>query len=679
MLKVYFVTLLFCMGLLRGYATDSPDIDFGKVSEEELKMTHCALDSSASAVVLADFGETDFSYNQTSGIQMVFTRHRRIKIFKPAGYDWADVAVLLYKDGGDKEVISQVKGYTYNLEGNKVVKTKLKSEGKFLEAYDENRDIYKFTLPNVKEGAVIEYTYTITSDFLFNLQDWEFQSAIPTLWSEYKVEVPEYFIYKPLFQGYYSLAINEQRPSSGKFNVIIRTQSGNGGFSSPVQRETRQEQVDYRATRYRWATQNIPALVEEPYVTTMDDYVMKVEMELGSTKFPGEPYKNYTTTWEKIDEELLKSAYFGDILKRTGGIKDQVATLINGAGSDAEKVARIYQYVQQQIRWNQSSRLYAEQSPKQTLETQSGNSADINLLLIALLREADIQADPVALSTRSHGMLRQEFPRLTQYNYVIARALVGENTILLDATGANCSPDMLPIRCLNQFGRVISEEPGEKWVSLQPENGSAHTTMATLSLTESQLQGTIATSRTGYNAMRLRQNIVDADGVDGYLDELKEDFHSWTINDYEVAALETLDAPLKETYQVGLSEAMQEAGDLIYLNPMLLGSLDKNPFSSELRAYPVDYPYPEKETYMLMLSLPEGYTVDELPEEIIFALPDNAAVYSYTAKQLGNMVQLVVRLEVKKIKFYAQEYPHLREFFNQIVAKQQEQIVLKRN
>ena len=81
---------------------------------------------------------------------------------------------------------------------------------------------------------------------------------------------------------------------------------------------------------------------------------------------------------------------------------------------------------------------------------------------------------------------------------------------------------------------------------------------------------------------------------------------------------------------------------------------------------------------MLILSLPEGYAVDELPEELVIALPENAAIYSYTVKQSGNTIQLVSQLEIKKMKFYAQEYPHLREFFNQIVSKQQEQIVLRK-
>ena len=47
-------------------------------------------------------------------------------------------------------------------------------------------DITKVTMPNVKVGSVIEITYKVRSDFIFNFQDWEFQSTIPTVWSEYQ-------------------------------------------------------------------------------------------------------------------------------------------------------------------------------------------------------------------------------------------------------------------------------------------------------------------------------------------------------------------------------------------------------------------------------------------------------------------------------------------------------------
>ncbi|MEM9830797.1 MAG: transglutaminase domain-containing protein [Bacteroidota bacterium] len=659
-----------------GYATDAPEIKFGKISKSELTMQFSSIDSSASATVLADFGRTRISYTSHGGFQLVFTRHRRIKILTSNGYNWADVAVPLYKKGSNREMISHVKGYTYNLEGGKTVKTKLKSEGKFLEQYDENHQIYKFTLPNVKEGSVIEYTYQITSDFIFNLQDWTFQHSIPTVWSEYEVEIPEYFFYKPLSQGYYPLVINEQTKSGGTYNIDYRSQTPND--ISQDRSQARREQINYAATKYHWAAQNVPSLVEEPYVTTMSDYVLKVEMELAGTRFPGEVYKNFTTTWEEIDEELLESTYFGDVIKRKGAVKDRVDALVVGKTSSLEKIAAIYQYVQQHIRWNQSARMSTSQTLRKTLDEKSGSSADINLLLITMLREAGISTEPVVLSTRSHGLLRKAFPRLNQFNYVVALASTDDGQILLDATDNACPMGVLPTRCLNQEGRIISEEPGEKWVSLMPSQKAEGATMATLTLENGELSGLVSRSHTGYDALRIRRKVSRENGVDGYLTKLKENNHSWNIQDYQMESLEMIGKPVKEKYQVSFQESVQEAGNLLYLTPILVNQMDENPFKSEQRAFPVDYPCPEREFYMLNLTIPDGYQVDEMPEDMIIALPEQAGQYTFTTKQVGNTIQIVTRYNIERMRFYAQEYPQLRQFYNLIVAKQQEQIVLKK-
>jgi hypothetical protein len=160
-------------------------VDFGKVQIPDVEMKQYELDTSASAVVLCDFGKSYFQYQSEKGFQVVFERTTRIKIFKKSGYEYANVEVPYYKkSNSEKEVVTELKGYTYNLENGKMVKTKLTGESIFDEDKTENWKLKKFSLPNVKEGSVIEYTYTIKSDFLFTFREWEFQSDIPVIWSE---------------------------------------------------------------------------------------------------------------------------------------------------------------------------------------------------------------------------------------------------------------------------------------------------------------------------------------------------------------------------------------------------------------------------------------------------------------------------------------------------------------
>ena len=142
-----------------------------------LKMQVYDKDTSAGAVVLADYGESTITYNQNQGFELRFERLRRIKILNKSDYDWANFVIPVYKTDANDEKLTNLKAATFNLEGGKITETRLTKEGIFNEKATDNWANTRITLPNVKEGSVIDIAYSISSPFLFNFQDWEFQSA----------------------------------------------------------------------------------------------------------------------------------------------------------------------------------------------------------------------------------------------------------------------------------------------------------------------------------------------------------------------------------------------------------------------------------------------------------------------------------------------------------------------
>jgi len=140
------------------YSQKSPS-KYGKVSMEELTAEYCPIDSNAHAYYIFDYGYSHFRYVTTrvregessqgqKGFQLFFKRHFRIKILDNLGFDWADVAIPLFRDGNE-EKIGAIKATTYNLEEGKVVKTKLKNSDIFTEETNKNWIKRKFALPNV--------------------------------------------------------------------------------------------------------------------------------------------------------------------------------------------------------------------------------------------------------------------------------------------------------------------------------------------------------------------------------------------------------------------------------------------------------------------------------------------------------------------------------------------------
>jgi len=218
-IKLFFV-LVFLAPAASIFAQEKSKIKFGKISPEDFQKKAYEIDSSANAVIIADIGSTEILGNYKGSFSLEFKTFRRAHILNKNGYDVANVEIPIYTDGNAEEELTSLKAYTYNLENGKVVETKLDvKEAVFKDKIDKNRTIKKFTFPNIKEGSIIEYEYKLKSDFIFNLQPWDFQGGYPRLWSEYTVSMPEFYYYVTLSQGYQQFYIKDKKEKVNNFRI----------------------------------------------------------------------------------------------------------------------------------------------------------------------------------------------------------------------------------------------------------------------------------------------------------------------------------------------------------------------------------------------------------------------------------------------------------------------------
>jgi hypothetical protein len=80
----------------------------------------------------------------------------------------------------------------------------------------------------------------------------------------------------------------------------------------------------------------------------------------------------------------------------------------------------------------------------------------------------------------------------------------------------------------------------------------------------------------------------------------------------------------------------------------------------------------------LQLTIPEGYSVEELPKGNSISLPEKGGRFQYQVSQVGNKIVVNFRLSIDKALFIPSEYPGLKEFYNLVINKQAEQIILKK-
>lgn len=664
-----FATAFLCLISFYSAFSQKAPIKFGNVSIEELKMSKYESDTTASAVVLADYGQSQINYSDTKGWQLFFERIIRIKIFKKEGYKWADFSIPLYRDKTEKEKLTNLKAVTYNLENGKIVETKMKSDASFEEKSSENLELIKFTLPNIKEGSVIEVSYKVLSDFIFNYQDWAFQTTIPVKWSEYRAAFPEFFYYEKFMQGYVPLSINETKPNEQNFTIPYTSMPKVGGA---IDKGT--YTLNSKGTTDRWVAENVPAFVEEPYMTTYQDYISKINFELAYVKYPNQEINQIMGTWSDINKTFLESEYFGQAVKKSGYLKDQVSSIIAGLATDDEKINALYNFVKSNVEWNGLSRKYIDNSFKQVLDNKKGSAAEINLLLVSMLQKAGFSASPVLVSTRDNGFVREQTPISSQFNYVLCKVIKDNKSYLLDATDKLLPINILPQRCLNGRGFIVSEE-NSGWISLTSPKSKMVTTADVAFTPAGELNGKLSISSDGFDGYNFRRKYFEKGE-----DNLIKDFSNkqlWEVSKGEFENVKNIYEQAKEIYHFNTESTSGDAS-IIYFNPILHSRISENPFKLESREFPVDFAYPFDKNVLCKVTIPDNYQIDEIPQNKILTLPGNAGKYVYSVSVTGNTINITSLFSINKSLFVQSEYAALREFYNQVVAKQNEQIVLKK-
>ncbi len=646
---------------------------YGKIETEDLKMSQYTKDTSADALILGDIQQVKIVYNNLEGFQMVLYRHTRIKIFNQNGYNWANQTIRFYESPTITENITSLRGCTYYLEDGKEVSVKMKNESEFTEDLSEHWRACRFTLPAIKPGAVIEYSYLLTSDYLTRLPDWQYQYRIPVVHSEMTVEIPEFFNYKQLSSGYVPVTSVEHSGGQANYSYSNTTQDRLGN------RETSLHQGIYQTNIMRMEAGDVPAFIEEPMITTVQNYLAAINFELSTTKFPGEMMKNHTTTWEDINKTLMESDNFGGQLRSGLFLNSFAAAFENGDYSDMEKAQLALLHIKSQIAWNGSNSIYPEKTLRNSYTEGSGNVADLNLNLVVLLDKMGLEADPVILSTRSNGILNPFYPQLTKFNYVVARVKIGDRYCLMDATERNCPTHILPVRCLNGQGRLISKNRTD-WVDLESHGCSyEEACLAQLALDDRGIiSGSMQHMKKDYAAYLTRNTVQKKTSLDDYIRELESENAGLEIRDYNFRDLDSVQKPIIYSFDVEIRERAMVAGDFIYLNPMLFEQVESNPFKLKERKYPVDYAYPIKRSFILNLEIPDGYEIEEIPDGLTLEMPEQSATYSYVIRPAPGRLQLLSKLDIRKSVFYYDEYELLQVFYDKLVEKQAEPIVLKR-
>jgi hypothetical protein len=636
------------------------DFTFGTFTEDEMNMKQYAKDTSAHAVVLGEFGLAKIDNTNDDQFKIIFRYHVRIKIFDSQGFDQANIAIATYTGGDADETIEDIKGITTYTDDNGGIKQAVLDQDKIFKVkINKYTTTTKFTMPGIRNGCIIDYTFTKYSVYWNNFPVWYFQSDIPKIYSEFDVHIPAYWTYNASLRGNLKLSKNTAVAEDDCFSF-----NGNAVSCSHIDLEMK----------------DIPAFIEEANMTSAKNFISAAYFELAEYIWPydGVTHK-ISKQWRDVDYDLKHNEEFGSQLKRKELMKDRVTPVIAGITDSLTKAKLIYAYIQKNIKWDDSYGIFSDNGIRKALDNHSGSVAEINMALTTALEAAGFNAEAVLLSTRENGFVNKLYPQTSEFNYMITKVDIGGKTYLLDATDPLLTFGLLPLRCLNDQGRVMSLDKPSYWIDLTATGQrGANTYNYDLTLQpDGKMKGTMTHYSSGYEAYEHRLAIKKFNSVDEYVESLNERWPKFKILKANITNLDSLDMPLGETYEIEIKEYNGLNHEKLYFNPFILDYITINPYKLSERTYPVDIGMPTSDRYTLSLHLPDNYVVDTPPQTFGLALPNNGGKFETFYQLDGNTITFSHIIQLNKSVYSSQEYPYLKELYNKIILMQKAQMILK--
>lgn len=672
-MKLHF-TIIFTSVLFTINAQKS-EIKFGKVSMEEVAQKTHSIDNEAEAAILYKKERLVYDYHSEKGFMNRRKVHLRIKIYNKSGLDWATKKISLYTSNSGKQKADVIKGYTFNLEGNKIVESKLKKESIFSENISAYRNQISITMPNVKVGSVIDLEYEISSDLVGYMDDYRLQYGIPLDFVELNIDVPEYFNFKRFTRGFYPISLQEST-NNRSVPYSYKVQNRQGLASVGSNSTTRNGSLDFSEKRYEVSAKNIPALKEVDFTDNIENYRSALIFELESTKFPNSGFKIYSQSWEDVANTIYKYDDFGGEIGKNRNFKDDLDLLIKENKDTRKLASTIYKFVQDRMTWDDYNGVGCKNGIKKAYDQKSGNVADINLMLTSMFRYAGLNANPVLVSTKANGI--PLFPTTNGFNYVVAAIENGDDYILFDATEKMLAENDLPNRAMNWSGRLVREDGTSKQIPLVPKAISSKLVfMNARILEDGSLEGEMKTRLTNNLAFDYRVDNISRTKEE--ILEVESTRHSSIeINDFELKNQMEPVEPLEHSITFIKENQVEIIGSTLYFNPLIFFALKENPFKLDAREYPVDFNYPFSKKLIINYVIPDGYKIESIPDNLRLGLPDELGVFNFVMQQNGNSLQVVCTSEINEAIIPAYYYSALKEFYNKMVQKQNEKVVLSR-
>jgi hypothetical protein len=626
----------------------------GKIEKADLELADCEYDKGAVAYKLIDRGNI-FYDRGVDFFKMISERRTRIKILKEKGLDYANVKIPYYSRNNDQK-ITNIEAYTYNLDaGGNVVATKVDKKSIYTQKLSKNYTQVIIAFPEVKPGSVIEYKYRHERENIGYIADWYFQDEIPVRFSEFEMKAPLLFRFTE--DPFIYMKVEKKQDEN---EDLISTNDGL-----------------YRVkTLYKTFTMHdLPGIHDEPYMTCKNDYLQRIGFQLSRIDYGDGVTKDISTSWMDVLKRLNEDEDFGQELRKGLNAAETILAATAQCKDTLCRLTTIFNTVKNSMNWNGDHSIYAMQGINTAWDKKTGSTGDINIILYTLLKKAGITAFPLLVSTRDHGVINLFFPSERQFDALMVYAEVRGKAYILNAADKYNPYRLVPHDVINTRGFLVDGDRSEWIPIISPDQKRQMTAIQADIDASGVMKGEAVVNSYDYaKNTRYKSWLQDKTGFkDNYFGK---SFTALKVDSLEVKNADDDAQPMEQ--KVKFSSKLNSSGGYSYFSINLFSGLENNPFTDDDRTTDVDFGYTQDYAIYGSFIIPDGYAFDELPRNTTMIMPDTSIVFTRSLQAEDNTLNTRITVQFKKAAYSAQYYPEFQEFYKKMLAKLNEQIVIKK-
>ncbi len=552
-------------------------------------------------------------------------------ILNEEAMDWGSLSIQ-YKEGRNTARITEAHSYSpengiQSLAPNDIQTSSPSQDGEFFSTDLKNVNA---VIPGAEVGSLIDFVL-------------EFNTPEP--------EVPELFMPAFYFQGDIPVLSSRLDIVVPK-DIKLKYWTENWPDSVPEAPNTQVIEVAGESmNRYRWHLKDMQPTVDEPMSPPASEVVPAV-------------FTTIVQDWSELDK--LVGTMQKERIQVTDEIKALAQKLTADCGTDAERVANLYHWVQKNIRYisikSSLSSGWSGHPAPQTLAQGYGDCTDKSILFSALLRAVGIDANPVVVRTNDEGLFRPRYP-VIKCNHCITKVFLDSRAIYLDATSQDhrypaLRADDHGVMAFDFIKSVYEEVPVpppgqadarhvEEKVELRADGRVRITTKNTYAgQYEARLRGGWKTVPVALQRQIMQQ----------YLNSIAP---GSTLLEFEISDPSDLEIPFSMSYTYENSDLVSEAGDFLVLQ--LPGrELQFPEIALDTRQTPIAYTTAELRTSRTVIVPEDGLSIVAIPEnETIRTF--GPVKYTESFERSGTSLTLITEFLRTPQRVPTEKYPEYRD------------------